>query len=326
MGRKKKTTEDFIKRAREVHGDKYDYSKVVYDGASNEVTIICPKHGEFKQKASNHLSGQNCPFCSGKHAIKTKEEFISDAKKIHGDKYDYSKVDYRGVLEPVTIICPEHGEFKQKPREHLSGCGCKICGAKKLWDERGRVSTEDFVHKAKEVHGDRYDYSKVVYINKRSDVEIICHKKFKNGEEHGPFWQKAGSHLRGCGCPNCRNSRLETSLLKFLNENNIQFEKEKTFEWLIKKQHLFLDFFITDKNIAIECQGIEHFIPIKTKIKNYDSEGKFKEVRENDQLKKRLCEEHGIKVLYFSDSCIAKYNKFGELIFTDKNDLLKEIC
>ena len=326
MGRKKKTTEEFIREAKEVHGDRYDYSKTVYTGAFNKVVIVCPIHGEFKQVASSHLHGQNCPLCSGKYALKPAEKFVLDAKKIHGDKYDYTKVEYRGVLKEVTIICPEHGEFKQKPREHLSGCGCQKCGLKNSWDKRGRVSTDDFINKARKIHGDKYDYSMVEYVNKRTDVEIICHKKFRNGIEHGVFKQKAGDHLRGRGCPHCRNSRLETAIFKFLMEQGIDFEKEKTFDWLVKKQHMYLDFFIPSKMLAIECQGIEHFLPLKTKIKNYNSEEKFKEVCENDAFKKKLCQEHGITILYFSDKSAVKYSNNDEPIYTDKNELLRIIC
>ena len=101
---KKKTKEEFIKEARELHGDKYDYSKVEYIGALKKVCIICPIHGGFEQTPHNHLGGQGCPTC-GK-CIPTKEEWIAEARKVHGDKYDYSKVDYVNSRTKVCIICP----------------------------------------------------------------------------------------------------------------------------------------------------------------------------------------------------------------------------
>ena len=326
MGRKKKTTEEFIEQARKTHGDRYDYSKTNYTGAFDKVKIICPIHGEFEQIATNHLNGDNCPKCSGKYALKTTKQFIEEAKKVHGDRYDYSKTIYNGVFEEVTIICPEHGEFRQKPREHLSGCGCQLCGNKKTWDKRGRKTTKQFIEEARKIHGEKYDYSKAYYKNAREKIEIICHKKYRNGLEHGSFFQKAGSHLSGNGCPHCRNSRLENVIFKFLTEKGIRFETEKTFDWLLNKQHMYLDFFIPEKNVAIECQGIGHFLPLETKIKNYDAEKQFQIVKENDCLKKKLCLDNGIKILYFSDKATVKHNETDEIIYTDKDELLKAIC
>ena len=123
---RKLTTEDFIKKAKEVHGDKYDYSKVVYKGNRTLVTIVCPIHGEFQQKPSNHLSGNGCPDCSGNKRLTT-EDFIKKAREVHGDKYDYSKVKYVNTSTKVCIVCPEHGEFQQTPNDHLGGKGCPNC-------------------------------------------------------------------------------------------------------------------------------------------------------------------------------------------------------
>ena len=118
----KKATEEFIRKAREVHGDKYDYSKAEYKNHLTKITIICPEHGEFQQIPSGHLSGHGCPKCSGKAKLTT-EEFIRKAREVHGDKYDYSKVDYKNANTNITIVCPEHGEFEQRPADHLRGAG-----------------------------------------------------------------------------------------------------------------------------------------------------------------------------------------------------------
>lgn len=132
-GTKKITTEEFIKRAREIHGDKYDYSKTEYINNTTKICIICPKHGEFWQTPNKHLSGHGCHKCGRKivaeKQLLTNEQFINQAKLIHGDKYDYSKVVYTGYEEYVTIICPEHGEFKQTPDSHLHSGGCPKCGS-----------------------------------------------------------------------------------------------------------------------------------------------------------------------------------------------------
>lgn len=132
---KKVTTEDFIKKAILVHGNKYDYSKVVYVSAKSKVCIICPEHGEFWQTPTNHLCGSGCYKCGRSKTIASKtddtEKFIIKARKVHGDKYDYSKVNYKGTDEKVCIICPEHGEFWQVANYHINGNGCQKCGYRK---------------------------------------------------------------------------------------------------------------------------------------------------------------------------------------------------
>lgn len=125
----KKTKEQFIKDARLVHGDRYDYNKVEYVNSLTKVCIVCPVHGEFWLRASHHLNGVGCSACSGKKK-KTSEEFILKAREIHGDKYDYSKVEYTDCKNKVRIICPIHGEFLQTPDAHTNGKrGCPKCKA-----------------------------------------------------------------------------------------------------------------------------------------------------------------------------------------------------
>ena len=136
----KLTTEEFIAKAKAMHGDIYDYSKVKYVDSKTEVCIICREHGEFKQKPKNHLSGYGCPICSGRKKMRT-VDFINRAKFVHGDKYDYSRTEYKGNSEKVCIICPEHGIFWQRANNHLKGVGCPKCGiiksssAQKIWTQ-----------------------------------------------------------------------------------------------------------------------------------------------------------------------------------------------
>jgi len=126
-GNVKLTTEEFIKKAKKVHGDRYDYSKVNYTNNRNKIIIICSEHGEFKQAPQKHLNGQNCPTCTGNVKLTT-ADFIRKAKEKHGDKYDYSKTEYKTQKFKVIIICPEHGEFEQNPSAHLYGHGgCPKC-------------------------------------------------------------------------------------------------------------------------------------------------------------------------------------------------------
>ena len=188
---KKSTTEEFIEKAKKIHGDKYDYRKVDYKNNKTKITIICSKHGEFQQTPSDHLAGKGCSKCSGCYSPTT-EEFIEKAIKIHGNKYDYSKVVYKDSHSKITIVCPIHGEFEQAPTTHLAGNGCPTCSG------NAKLTKEDFVKRAKEKHGeDKYDYSKVVYKTMQDKICIIC-------PEHGEFWQLPSNHLRyDICCPKC---------------------------------------------------------------------------------------------------------------------------
>lgn len=190
-------TEDFITRARKIHGDRYDYSKVVYKNAREKVCIVCKEHGEFWQTPYNHLSGKGCGKCANNFKMDV-NLFIQKAKQVHGDKYDYSRVRYKNVNTKVCIICPIHGEFMQTPHNHLNGRGCFKCGG------TSKSNKETFIGKAKNVHNNRYDYSKVEYVNARTKVCIIC-------PEHGEFWQIPAHHLRGEGCSKCRGKTLLTT-------------------------------------------------------------------------------------------------------------------
>lgn len=125
----KYSTETFIEKAREIHGEKYDYSKTDLENKDEKgrVIIICPEHGEFFTRPNTHLSGRECLYCSG-YNKKTTEDFVKEAKQVHGDKYDYSKTEYINAQTKVCIICPEHGEFWQFPNGHINGHGCPKCG------------------------------------------------------------------------------------------------------------------------------------------------------------------------------------------------------
>ena len=140
---KKLTTKDFIEKAKQLHNDKYDYSETVYVNSRSKIIIICPEHGSFEQLPSSHLSGNGCPKCarvwSNEHRKNhqmssrksrgiTTAEWVDRAKKVHGDKYDYSQTVYVNQRTNVKIICKIHGLYEQKADSHLRGCGCKLCG------------------------------------------------------------------------------------------------------------------------------------------------------------------------------------------------------
>ena len=410
---KKSNTKDFIDKAKKIHGNKYDYSKVEYINNHTKVCIICPEHGEFWQKPNDHLNGSGCPKCAGKFL--DRDFFIEKSKKIHNNKYDYSKVEYKDNKTAVCIICPEHGEFWQKPNGHLIGNGCPKCGSKES-------TLECFIEKCKKIHGEKFDYSETVYVNKKTPIDIICkqHGKFtttptthleygacplckkekirriinkeefikeskkihgekydysllpeafffydnitlicpKHGEfittpykniklkrgctkcnnrglsseewierfkkihgdeydysefqyngndtkskiickKHGIFFQEPFHHLSGEGCPKCRKHKKEMELAKILEERSIKYEYEKTFPWLIYVTNQRLDFFLSEYNVAIEYQGMQHFKPVDFAGKGKEwAEEMLKETKTKDKNKYRLCEKHGIKIFY----------------------------
>lgn len=320
---KKMTTEAFIKKAKQIHGDKYDYSKVEYINANTKVCIICPIHGEFLVSPANHLRERGCHKCRSRKNIvssyeiskpmpikkHTKETFFEKAKKIHGDKYDYSKVNYKNNKTKVCIICPIHGEFWQRPDHHLHGQGCKKC-SDLIRFENKKVYQEDWIKAADELHHHKYDYSKINYINANTKVCIICPK-------HGEFWQKPASHMQGNGCPICNESVLEREIITFLENENIKYEYRYHTEWL---GNLELDFYLPEYNLAIECQGLQHFEPIE----HFGGIERFVKQIENDKLKMEKCCEQKIKLLYFSnlkkEKMITNLNVLKEKIFTNGTD------
>ena len=309
---KKLTNEEFIKLAKDVHGDKYDYSKIEYVNNKTKVCIICPEHGCFFMKPNAHINGkQGCPKCgykllSDKKRMST-DEFIEKARNIHGDKYDYSYVDYTNTDKKVSIICPKHGAFLQRPHNHLKGQGCPKCYG------NAAANKEDFVNKSNLIHKNKYDYSKVEYKNMRSFVKIIC-------PIHGEFVQKANDHIHGHGCPKCYHSKLEEEIRKFLIKNKIVFEEQKTFDGLKYKRKLRFDFYLPEYKIAIECQGEQHYVYI-----NFGGEiksSKLEEIVKRDNIKLEFCNKNDILLLYYS---IYKNKKYDDKIITSKKILKEKI-
>lgn len=312
---KKYTTETFIEAAKKAHGDYYDYSESVYVNSSTLVKIICPKHGPFLQRPTNHIRGIRCPHCGGEiggqKISSNTEEFIRKATAIHGDKYDFSKVHYTSAIEKVPVICKEHGEFWMTPQNILAGHGCPICAG------NIQLTTEEFIRRSNEIHEGIYDYSKTKYVNTHEKVCIICHQKNRYGKEHGDFWQNPGSHLQGVGCPKCKSSKLEKQVRSFLDHNNIQFEEQQTFDWLTDVGHMFLDFFIPEYGVAIECQGNQHFVSCEV----WGGEASLRDIQRRDRLKKRLCNDHDIEVIYFSNLRIM----YPYFVIEDLGQLLEAI-
>lgn len=243
-------TNIFVEKAKKTHGNKYDYSKVEYENAKTKVIIGCRIHNiEFKQTPNGHLNGHGCPECGiekvANKKISTTAEFIKKAIKIHGDKYDYSKVEYKKSKTKVIIGCREHNvEFKQTPSNHLKGSGCRKCAFEKT-GETLRSSVGEFIKKAKEIHGDKYDYSKVEY--KATNIKIIITCKMHNIK----FKQTPDNHLQSKeGCSRC----LSKKMAKLLRSNTIEFIKKAKEIHGNKYDYAMVKYEVNAKKIIIFCK------------------------------------------------------------------------
>lgn len=263
----------FVRKAAKVHGGKYIYDKEKYVNATTKVPILCMKHGTFWMTPMNHLMGQGCPKCSGRGL--TTSDVVSLFMDRHGDKYDYSKVEFKKMHEKVCIICPEHGEFWQTPSKHLSGQGCPECGIRKRSKSK-TMTTDAFKERANAVHGNRYTYDRTVYTGTYDDLTITC-------PIHGDFTQRANDHLNGHGCPHCGNnmSRMEDEVCQFLSGLGVEYERND--RTVLEGSEI--DILIPGKGIGIECDGLK-----------WHSE----EFKENDYhlRKTNECEERGIHLIH----------------------------
>ena len=215
-GNQIRNQKDFLEKAREVHNDKFDYSKVEYVNSQTKVIITCNTHGDFEQMPNSHISGNGgCYKCAGKFST-NQTEFIEKSNEIHNNFYDYSKVEYINSQTKVIITCKIHGDFEQVPNSHLQGCGCNKCAIIKRREAR-QFTLNEFIEKSNKIHNNFYDYSKVEYINSQTKVIITC-------KIHGDFEQVPSSHLQGCGCNNCsiikRSDSQRFIISDFIKQSN----------------------------------------------------------------------------------------------------------
>ena len=194
----KLTQAEFIAKSQAVHGAAiYDYSRTAYTSSKSPVNIICLIHGAFEQTPDKHMQGKGCMKCAIDGRGQSKRQraanlFLSRAKAIHGNKYDYSAAIYTGNKKTITVICRQHGPFNQRAGNHIQkGYGCPICS------NRAPITLSDFINRAQVIHGYKYDYSPTDIINTQLKVAILC-------PIHGLFNQAPNKHLAGQGCPGCK--------------------------------------------------------------------------------------------------------------------------
>ncbi len=305
------TTKQFIEKARAVHGEKYDYTKVNYINNHTKIIIICPKHGEFTQRGSGHLQGYGCKECRKEKLSYTTEQFIEKAKQVHGDKYDYSKVEYKHSQSKVIITCKKHGDFEQNPTNHILGGNCSVC----VYEDR-KLSLKQFIEKARVIHNNKYSYNNFIYINAKTKGYITC-------PEHGDFEQIPNSHLGGSGCPNCNSSKGELVIKTILDKYNIEAKQEWKFP---DEKYLYeYDFYLPDYNLLIEFHGIQHYEFIPYFHETLDI---FKKRQEDDLFKKSLAWDKRIPLLEFNHKQLKHMTdeQFEELVIRNINIKSSKVC
>ena len=276
--------DEFLIKAKKVHSGRYDYSNVNFINTKTSVIIGCQIHGFFEQTPASHFQGKGCSYCghleTAKSKTYTQDDYIALAIRKHGKKYDYSRVQYKNSKDKITIGCPKHGWFEQIAQSHFVA-GCEKCG----WEsqaEKKSFTQEEYISKIKSIHGDTYDYSKVIYKGQRINIKIRCSK-------HGWFNQSAGKHLSGSGCSKCHN-KSEGRLAEYLEKKNIIHRSYR-----IDNEIKFFDFYLPEYNLLIERDGEQHYIDrgnfFARGDKNY-----LKKQQDNDRYKTNLAKNNGYKI------------------------------
>ena len=296
---------------------RYNEDKVVYKGAKEKITLICPKHGEFKIIADDYLNGKGCHKCYYENNVISLDEIKRRIKEKFGDKYFYPYIDseYKDTKSKITVICPIHGESKQTVRSHLNGYGCPMCAnIQKALSHTD--NNEKFLNKVNKKFGkNRYTYLSL-YKGTYQNIDVKCNICGRI------FSVTPNAHLQGIGCPYCKQSHIEKEIENIFEELNIKFEYEKKFEWLDYKS---LDFYLPDYNIAIECQGEQHFKPIEY----FGGDERFRDDIKRDKEKNRLCKDNNIDLIYYFDvkylTLASKYEIYNNTTCINNINALREL-
>lgn len=305
---RKFTTESFIEKAKLIHGNVYDYSKTIYLSYTKKVEVYCTHCKKyFFVTPANHLCKRGCPYCKkirlSEKNRKSQDAFINEAIKLHGNKYDYSEVVYVNNRTPVKIKCKKCGKyFLSIPSNHLAGKGCKKCATSNT-SLKLRLSLENFLKRAKMIHGDMYDYSEVELDGVEKPVKIFC-KKHKI-----IFYQSPCHHYNGSGCPMCNIPSIgEKHIAKYLTENKIKFVQQKTFKECKDKALLKFDFYLPGSNTCIEYQGKQHY----EIVDKFGGKEAFKIRKKHDNIKRKYCKKHNVVLveIKYTDNIKEKLKKF----------------
>jgi hypothetical protein len=290
----------FIKKCYRKFRKKYNYNNLKNE--SGEILLKCTKHGEFKIDPILHLRGRHCVNCEQEKKIKKlknrRKMFFKKCKIKHDDKYEYNELSYKNQNSIIKISCPTHGNFTQKANSHVMGNGCIKCSGNEL------KTTDLFIKQSKELHNDYYDYSLVDYKGATIKVDIIC-------PTHGKFSQTPSSHTNSLqGCPKCTASKGERIVRSYLDKNNILYTEQQKFEGCVYKNKLRFDFYISEKNICIEYDGVQHFQPIR----KFGGKKTFELQKKKDNIKTNYCIDNNIgliRIPYYSNVFELLDNEFN---------------
>lgn len=290
---KRLTTNEIIQNFKNTHGSTYDYSLVDYKGDSKKVKIICKIHGEFEQQPGAHYrQKQGCPQCGniklGKSQQIGNKEFIKRIEKIFGkNKFNYSKLDYKGTHKDVILICKKCGNEEEKdPRTFYAGYGCLKCQIRR--PNPKKITKEQFINRSQKIHDNKYNYSLVDFNTMYDEVEIICSK-------HGSFFQKPTVHLHAkSNCPECNITKGEEAISIWLNNNKIEYIFQHKIK--IKNSNHYYDFYLPKHNIIIEYNGLQHYKPITF----FGGQKGFEYLKKRDKIKENYCKENNIELLIIS--------------------------
>lgn len=309
--------EEIIKRANIVHNNKYEYEKSEAESTSDIMEVFCNKHGIFKVKVYNHLNGIGCPECSKEETEKKKQsrriieqhKFISKSMFVHGGFFSYDKTEYVSSKKKVVVTCPIHGDFETIPANHVNGGGCPQCEREKN-GIRCRLTKEEFVKRAKLVHGENYNYDKSEYLTLETPLTITC-------PIHGDFLQTPMCHLHGCGCPHCHRSKGEERIEQYLIRCGIVFEIQKRIE--IKeikdtKKFLLLDFYLPNYNTVIEYNGEHHYKPVSY----FGGNDNFEKQKKRDEGLRMYCKEKNINLIEIP---YTEYKNIENILDNELNNL-----
>lgn len=290
---KKFTFLEFKKTAAKKHAPKkfiYFSSTTLLTGSS-KITVKCEHGHESEQIISNHLRGNGCAKCTHEVYRLGLESFIKEANIVHNNKFIYILSEYVNSETPVTIICPQHGPFNQTPKKHLRGAKCHEC-ANYETGLKLRLSTEEVMKRFYAVHGeDKFDYSQFVFTGVDKPSTIIC-------KEHTSFVTTPYNHMNGSGCQKCASTKGERQIIKVLDEMNIKYETEKTFEECKMINYLRFDFYIEHLKILIEFDGEQHYRPVRFGgLSIEDADLAFKKVKKYDKIKNKFAKDSNIKLI-----------------------------
>lgn len=293
---------EIIEEFKNIHGDEFDYSDADYKSMSDKIKITHKKCGRlFTQLPSSHLK-YGCMACSAKErgaevVKKSKHYFVSLARSIHGDKYDYDLSGFSKMNSKIDVFCRVHKiHFYPTAANHTHSknpTGCPMCGAQKCHDSL-RKGRDKFVNDAILVHGNHYSYEDVEYKNNRDKVKIVC-------PHHGPFYQAPWSHISGNGCKSCSGSRMERLINLLLMDMGVNFAREFSFQDCRAVAPLRFDFAIFNEEHGepvglIEYHGEQHFRPVE----HFGGKAEYEQRVIRDKIKEDYCSKNNLPLLVLS--------------------------